>query len=458
MTETTIFIVEDDSWFTEFLMYHIRLVETDATIKQFKSGKQLLASLHEQPSIITLDYNLPDANGKDLLKIIKDKSPQTKVIIVSGSNDLKLAVELLKEGAYDYILKDTDTKERIWNTFRNISETIALNKEVTALRKESNLKKTFSNTIIGNSRAMLGIFSLLQRSIESSINVSIFGETGTGKELIAQYIHSNSSASNAPFVAINLGAIPRELAESELFGHEKGSFTGAFNQRIGKFEEAGEGTLFLDEVGELDPMIQVKLLRVLQEKEVTRIGGNKPIKINCRIISATHKNLETEVAEGRFREDLYYRLMGLTIQLPALRHRGGDAILLAEHFLADIALQKNAPAKLLSTDAKEKLTNYYFPGNIRELRSIIELAEVLSDDQIIQSDHLQFRSVQQKSVLEDSTQTLHELTLQIIRARLLKYKNDYQRVANELGIGKSTIYRLLKEDKEKNSTYSSSNF
>ncbi|MFN6083498.1 MAG: sigma-54-dependent transcriptional regulator, partial [Fluviicola sp.] len=259
------------------------------------------------------------------------------VIIISGQSDVAVAVNLLKEGVFDYIVKDVDTKERIWNTIRNIQSQQDLLKEVEILREEVQQKYKFDESIIGQSSAIKRLYPLLEKAAANSINVSITGETGTGKELIAKAIHFNSSEKKGTFVAVNLGAIPRELAESELFGHEKGSFTGAINQRIGKFEEAENGTLFLDEIGELDASTQVKLLRVLQEREITRVGGNKTVKVNCRIICATHKDLQKEVEEGRFRQDLFYRIIGLPIELPSLRKREGDIVILAKFFLEQIA-------------------------------------------------------------------------------------------------------------------------
>lgn len=450
MDTTHIFIVEDDSWFSEFLEYHIKTVNDTATIQRFTNGKDLLKQLNKQPDIITLDYSLPDYDGRELLKAIKEQCPGTYVIIISGQNDLNLAVDLLKEGAHDYIVKDVDTKERIWKTIRNVQSLLELNQEVKQLREQLSTKKQQSSLIIGDSQPMRSLLPLIEKASNSSINVSIFGETGTGKELIAQSIHQQSEFRNEPFIAVNLGAIPRELAESELFGHEKGSFTGAIQQRIGKFEEAGKGTLFLDEIGEMDLSMQVKLLRVLQEREVVRVGGNKAHKIQCRIICATHKDLEQEVSKGNFRQDLFYRIIGLPIELPPLRNRGNDVLLLAEHFMRQIARDHKLRVKTLSETARERLLNYHYPGNVRELKAVIELAMVLADNDTIEKEHLRFHTTSIETVLDESTMTLHQITLFLIHTKLEKYHNDVQRVAEELDIGKSTIYRLLKEERERN--------
>jgi DNA-binding NtrC family response regulator len=448
MKPVHIFIAEDDVWYSEFLEYQIRLIDENCTITKVHSGKELIAALPRKPDIITLDYSLPDFTGAELLKRIRQESPNTQVIVISGQSDIGVAVGLLKDGAYDYIVKDVDTKERIWKTIANLRERSELTKEVEMLREAVNVKHSFDKTIIGQSSAIKSIFSLLEKAANSSINVSITGETGTGKEMVAKAIHYNSAHKKGPFVAVNLGAIPRELVESELFGHEKGSFTGAIQQRIGKFEEAEGGTLFLDEIGEMDLTMQVKLLRVLQEREIARVGGNKTIKVSCRIISATHKDLEHEVGNGNFRQDLFYRLIGLPVELPPLRKRGNDVILLANHFIRQLAKEQNAPVLRLDESAIDKLIGYTFPGNVRELRSIIELAFVLSENDVITAKDLKFHSTGGIERLSESTLTLHQITMQLIHTKLNKYDNDVTRVAQELDIGKSTIYRLLKEEKE----------
>lgn len=448
MKTTHIFIVEDDSWFSEFLEYHIKTVDDTACIHRFSNGKDLLKQLHKQPDIITLDYSLPDYDGRKLLKEVRELCPSAYVIIVSGQNDLNLAVDLLKEGAHDYIVKDVDTKDRIWKTIRNVQSLLELNREVKELREELGNRKQQSSLIVGDSAPMRSLLPMIEKAAKSSINVSIFGETGTGKELIAQSIHQQSEFSDEPFIAVNLGAIPRELAESELFGHEKGSFTGAVQQRIGKFEEARKGTLFLDEIGEMDLAMQVKLLRVLQEREVVRVGGNKAHKIHCRIICATHKDLEQEVSKGNFRQDLFYRIIGLPIELPPLRNRGKDILLLASFFIQQIAREQNLKVKQLSESASERLLNYHYPGNVRELKAIIELAMVLADADTIEKDHLRFHTTSVESMLKESTMTLQQITMYLIHSKLEKYHNDVQRVAEELDIGRSTIYRLLKEERE----------
>jgi transcriptional regulator with PAS, ATPase and Fis domain len=277
--------------------------------------------------------------------------------------------------------------------------------------------------------------------------VTITGETGTGKELVAKAIHYNSSRSDKPFVAVNVAAIPHDLIESELFGFEKGAFTGANYRRIGRFEEAHGGTLFLDEIAELDIALQAKLLRALQEKEIVRIGSNKPVKTDCRIIVATHQNLQELVLRKAFRQDLYYRLYGLHIELPPLRNRGNDLILLAKHFVNDFCKENELPAKTLSKSAVDKLLSYSFPGNIRELKSVMELAITLADNDEITHEHIVLENEALMPDITEQEMTLQEYNLRILKKYLEKYNNNTSVVAEKLGIGVATVYRMIKKTK-----------
>lgn len=439
-----IFIVEDDLLYSNILEYHLSL-NPDYQVEKFHTGESLIKNLHRKPSVITIDYSLPDIKGNKLLKQILDYDPSIPVIVISGQEDISTAVTLLRDGAYDYIVKNDEAKERLWNTLKNLKENILLRAEMDVLRKEVNQKYDFGNIIKGNSAAIQKIFSLLEKAARTTINVSVSGETGTGKELVAKAIHYNSDRKNKPFVAVNMTAIPKELIESELFGYEKGAFTGAMNRRIGKFEEAEKGTIFLDEIGEMDISMQSKLLRVLQEKEVTRIGGNSTVKIDVRIIVATHKNLGEEVKKGNFREDLYYRLLGLPINLPPLRERDNDILLLAMHFLDGFCKENKMPKMAVSAKAKEKLLKYPFPGNIRELKAIIELAAVMVSGNEITEDDITFNSISSFSDFLIEETTLKEYTTRIIKHYLNKYDNNILKVADKLDIGKSTIYKMIKD-------------
>jgi DNA-binding NtrC family response regulator len=307
------------------------------------------------------------------------------------------------------------------------------------------VKYDFEKSIIGNSTSIQKVFQNIERAVKTLITVSITGETGTGKELVAKAIHFNSKRKNKPFIAVNVAAIPKNLIETELFGHEKGAFTGALQRRIGKFEEAEGGTLFLDEIGEMDISLQAKLLRVLQEKELTRIGSNQVQKLDVRIIVATHRNLQDEVRAKSFREDLYYRLLGLPIHLPPLRERGQDIILIGKHFLDQFTRENQMPKMKIGDDARKKLLGYLFPGNVRELKAIVELAAVLSDGRELKAEDISFNSQIHTDNFMQKEMTLQAYTYHIIRSFLKKYDDNVLEVARRLGIGKSSIYRYLKE-------------
>lgn len=442
MSLLKIFIVDDDLVTAKMLQYHLMLnPENDVEI--FQSGKDCLKNLHKKPGAITLDYYMQSENGSEILEKIQKYDISIPVIIVSGQQEISTAVELLKNGAYDYVVKDDNTKERLWNTINHIRKSENLERKVSLLQEEVETKYEFSNTIVGESDAIKKIFSMMDKASKSTIVVSVTGETGTGKEMVAKGIHYNSDRKNKPFVAVNMAAIPKELVESELFGHEKGAFTGAMNRRSGKFEEAQGGTIFLDEIGDMDLLMQSKLLRVLQEQEVTRVGGSDTIKLDVRVIIATHKNLPDEVARGHFREDLYYRLMGIPVFLPPLRDRGNDIAILARHFIKDYCSKNKIKAKRLSPEAVSKLFAHTFPGNIRELKAIVDLAIVMSDNDVIEADHLQIRYSSFLNEMLSSEMSLEEFEKAIIQHYLMKYNNKVRLVADKLGIGKSTIYRLF---------------
>lgn len=441
-----IFIVEDDIIFAKIISHHLSL-NPEYEVEIFPDGKSLLKNLFKNPALISLDYNLPDMTGLEVLKQIKEFNPDTPVVIVSGQQDVATAIELLKKGAYDYILKDQDTKERMWNITKNIRENVALKQKIAILEEEIGRKYEVNNLIKGNSAAISRVFTLIEKAARTNITVSIYGETGTGKELVAKSIHHASARSKKPFVAVNVTAIPKELIESEMFGHEKGAFTGANNRRIGRFEEANRGTIFLDEIGDMDLNMQSKLLRVLQEEEVVRVGGNENIKLDVRVIVATHKNLQELVRKGEFREDLYYRLLGLPIHLPPLRERGSDIALLARFFVDEFC-QKNKMGKLsISSKAVEKLQKYPFPGNVRELKAIMELAAVMTNTDMIEENDITFSTASSSQDFLYEETTLEEYNRRIINHFLQKYDNKVRLVADKLAIGKTTIYRLMNDGK-----------
>ncbi|NRB48153.1 MAG: sigma-54-dependent Fis family transcriptional regulator [Saprospiraceae bacterium] len=443
---TRIFVVEDDPIYQRMIKYLMEF-NPDHEVHVFSTGQECLQQLDKQPNIISLDYSLPDMTGEEVLRKIKAANQDIHVLILSGQQDIATAVKLLKNGAFDYITKDSETKDRLLNAIRHIKDQKNLKEEVNMLREELEVKYEFGNSVIGNSSAMQPVFRMMKKAAQSNITVSLYGATGTGKEVVAKSIHFNSPRQKGPFIPVNMGAIPRELVESELFGHEKGAFTGAIARKKGHFELANGGTLFLDEVAEMDLSAQTKLLRALQEREIIRVGGEKPIPFDARIIIATHKDLGEEVRKGRFREDLYYRLLGLNIKLPLLMERGNDILLLAQAFLDRFTNQNGMGKMSIAKLAKNKLMEYSYPGNVRELKAIMELAAVLANDQIIQEEDIQFNSIQREAGFLTQELTLEAYKNLIIKSFLDKYNDDVMLVAKKLDIGKSTIYRMLKEER-----------
>lgn len=442
-----IYVLEDDEWYNKLLTHALSL-NPDFFVRSFFKAEDFFKSLVDKPAIVTIDYRLPDANGEQVLEKIKSISPDTEVIVVSEQENIETAVNLLRLGAYDYLVKEKNIRDRLLSIVNNIRKNDSLKKKITTLETELKKKHDFSNSILGSSEAMSKVNHLIEKSLQVNILVTITGETGTGKEVVAKAIHYNSDRKNKPFIAVNVAAIPSDLVESELFGHEKGAFTGALTRRIGKFEEASGGTLFLDEIGEMELSFQAKLLRALQEHEIVRVGSNSPVKFDCRIIVATHRNLLELVKQNKFREDLYFRLYGLTIDLPPLRERGKDVLILAQHFIANFCKENKMPAKTLSESAQKKLMSYRFPGNVRELKSTVELAVVMSPDTTIQPDTINLASTDSMSAMLAEEMTMKDYELQIIKSFLKKYDNNMKLVAEKLDIGLSTLYRLLKENKE----------
>jgi DNA-binding NtrC family response regulator len=442
LTTYHIFIVEDDPWYGEVLAYHLGL-NPDYRVTRFTRAGDCLSSLHLKPDLVTIDFSLPDMSGDKLYLKVRAALPTVPVIIISAQEKIAVAVDLLKMGVDDYLVKDESTKDLLWNSITRIREKQLLKKEVEHLREELGQKFSFEKTLIGQSESLKQVFTLMNKAVGTNINVSITGETGTGKEVVAKAIHYNSPRKAKAFVAINMAAIPRELVESELFGHEKGAFTGAVTRKTGKFEEANGGTIFLDEIAEMDLSLQTKLLRVLQEREVVRVGGTERIRLDVRLIVATHKRLAEEVRKGSFREDLYFRIMGLPIELPPLRERGTDILVLAKHFVHEFVHQNSLEPVTLSQDALDKLMHYPFPGNIRELKAIMELAVVLCDGQQITAKDLTFTPIREEEHFLSGDKTLRQYNCDIIRHYLKKYDNDVIRVADKLDIGKSTIYKMI---------------
>lgn len=441
-----IFVVEDDPWYGELLSYHLGL-NPDNQVTRYESAEALLEAMRDAPDVVTLDFSLPDMQGDELLQRLKNLSPETAVVVISGQEDISTALNLIRQGAYDYFVKNEETRDRLWNAVNNIRKNVALTLEVKQLRAQVGNKYDLSQMIVGNSDEIKKVFDVIRKAAATNINVSLSGETGSGKELVAKAIHFNSLRSAQPFVAVNVASIPKDLIESELFGHEKGAFTGAIQSRVGKFEEASGGTLFLDEIADLEIALQVKLLRAIQEREVTRLGSNKAIPVDVRIITATHKDLAAEVKAGNFREDLFYRLLGLPLHLPPLRARMNDVLLLSRYFLDAFCSSNKLHRKSFSQQAKDKLMSYRYPGNVRELKAVVELAAVMTYSDVIDVDDISFTAARTPTDLLDQDLTLDEFNHKIIRHYLDRFDGNVLEVARRLEVGKSTIYRLIKEGK-----------
>ncbi len=382
-----IFVVEDEIMFGKMLQKGLETENPDYDISVFTTGKEFLDHLHQNPHIVTLDYHLPDITGLELLQKIKKYNPEISVIVLSGQEKVDVVVNAYDLGADRYIVKNEKAIVELVKSVKGYSEKVALKNEVERLRSMLIDRSRYEN-LLGESKAIMKVLNLIQKVENNKILVLITGESGTGKDVVAQTIHYNSPRRRKSFVAVNVAAIPEDLIESELFGHEKGAFTGAIGKRIGKFEEANGGTIFLDEIGELDIGLQAKLLRVLQDNKISRLGSNKEIQLDIRVLVATNRDLMELVKEGKFREDLYYRLQGFRIHLPPLRERGNDVIILAKHFLTQFCKANKLPPKTLSKGAIAALMAHDWPGNVRELKSTIERAVLISDSDTVTEDDI----------------------------------------------------------------------
>ena len=370
----TVLVVDDESGARESLEV---ILEDDFHVLTAESGQEALKTIQrEHVDLVLLDVHMPEMDGLEVLRKIKEQDEEIDVVMVSALNLARKAVSAIKWGAYDYITKPYEPED-ILSTVARVINKRSLHKELDFLRREVEVSRGF-DLIISQNKTMLEIFEMVKKVAFTSTNILITGESGTGKELIARSIHRQGNRKQAPFVAINCAAIPSELMESEMFGHEKGAFTGAHTRTIGKFEHANGGTLFLDEISVLRSDLQAKLLRVLQEREIERIGSNKPIQIDIRVISATNTNLEWAVAQGQFRQDLYFRLNVVPIPIPPLRERKEDISLLAKHFLDKFNTAFNKKIPGFTERALDAVTRYHWPGNIRELENLIERIVVLS--------------------------------------------------------------------------------
>ena len=391
---STILIVDDEESMVDFLSV---LFEEEGMQVQTATSAEAArrALLTTDFDLVLSDIMMPDGNGLDLLREIKERSPQTAVIMMTAYSSSKSNIEAMKDGAFNYLAKPFDVEE-LKMLARGALEKLHLESENIYLKRELEQKYGFSN-IIGRSPKMQEVFSLIERVARTASTVLIRGESGTGKELVAKAIHYASPRRERRFLSINCGALPENLLESELFGHEKGSFTGALRDKKGLFQEADQGTLFLDEVGEMTPPMQVKLLRALQDRKIRRVGGNREEAIDVRIIAATNQDLQALIATGQFREDLYYRINVIPIHLPPLRQRREDIPILVEHFLRKYSDAMGQPQRPISVEAMKVLEAYEWPGNVRELENSIERALALAT-----SDRLTTRDLPSQLVTREA--------------------------------------------------------
>lgn len=444
-----ILAVDDDKSIST-LVKSILSLEKQHEVNTVISGEACLKYIREQiPDLILMDIQMPGIDGIETLKRVKEYHSRIPVIMMSAHGTIERAVRSMRLGAYDFITKPIE-RERLLITVKNALMTSSLKREVDELKSELKQKYTFKN-IIGQSGVMQEVFKSVEKVVDSNVTVLIQGESGTGKELIARAIHYHGKTrANKPFVAVNCTALPESLLESELFGHEKGAFTGAAGRRVGKFEQASNGTIFLDEVGLMSPTTQAKVLRVLQEREFERVGGTDLIKVDVRVISATNKDLEEAMKKGEFREDLYYRISVFPIKLPTLKERKEDIPLLAAHFLNKYNEQENKEIEGMSPEALELLMAYNWPGNVRELENAIERAVVLAVDEDIGAKELPaaVRSLGEKKLYEsDNTLSswIEKLEEEALRQALLENEGNISKTAKKLGIGRATIYRKAKK-------------
>jgi len=375
-----VLVIDDDEIVREVLVEHLEN-EGHVVVACSNGYRGLEIFKNEKFDLVILDLIMPGINGLEVLKEIKRFSPPTVAILITAFGSIENAVDAMRAGAFDYITKPFNLADVSFAVKRGLGVS-KLEKENINLKRQLKNRYGFEN-IIGDSNAMQSIYSLVDKVAPTDSTVLILGESGTGKELIANIIHCNSERNSKPIVTVNCSAIPHELLETELFGHEKGAFTGAVSTKLGKFEIADGGTVFLDEIGDMTPSLQIKLLRVLQERAFERVGGTKTIKVDIRIIAATNKNLEDEVSTGRFREDLFYRLNVIPVQLPPLRERTEDLPLLCNYFIDRYCKKRNRPMMKISRETMSALANYSWPGNVRELENLIERLVVLKEDETI---------------------------------------------------------------------------
>lgn len=415
-------------------------------VEAFTSAEPFFHRMTEEKfHLIFTDLRMPDTDGITVLEHVRKVSEDTEVIVITGYGSIDSAIEAMKKGAYHYSIKPLKLDE-IRMLAKNAAEKIRLRVENRSLR-EAIAKRDSLTNIVGTSPVMQEVFALIRKVADVDCNLLIQGKSGTGKELVARAVHSLSPRKNSPLVSFNCGGFTEELISSELFGYEKGAFTGAAATKIGLIESGAGGTVFLDEIGEIPPSMQVKLLHVLQEKRIFRVGGIKPIDLNIRFIAATNRDLKKEAEAGNFREDLFYRLNVVTIRVPTLAERRDDIPLLIAHFIEHFGKSFGKKVKGISPPASEVLLNYDFPGNVRELKNIIERAVALTDHDRIQLSDLppDIRKLDLETVEKDQLETLEEMEKKYISAVLERTNYNKNLAAQILGLPRTTLWRRLRE-------------
>ncbi|MEM9077191.1 MAG: sigma-54 dependent transcriptional regulator [Bacteroidota bacterium] len=451
MIDANILVVDDNksvlSALEILLQFEYKSVQTLFNPNQISSFPKL-----EEIDIVLLDMNFSAGvntgnEGLFWLNEIKKRSPNTSVILMTAYGAVDLAVSALKQGATDFILKPWNN-ERLMATVKSAYELRKSKQEIHKLKeKESNLKQVINedkNSIIGNSKALTSVLNLVKKVAKTDVNVLITGENGTGKELIAREVHRLSVRKGEVFIGVDMGSIAENLFESELFGHLKGSFTDAKEDRVGKFEAAHQGSLFMDEMGNLSLQMQAKLLSAIQNKSIVRVGSNKSISVDIRLICATNCNLEQMVSDGLFREDLLYRINTIHIEVPPLRDRDDDVLILADFFLKHFSSKYDKPGLRINSDAQEKLLEYQWPGNVRELQHTMERAVILSEGDVLKpSDFLLHPKPLHE--LDQNVLTLEDMERQMIAKALEKNDGNHKAAAEQLGISRQTLYNKLKK-------------